>query len=398
LEAALQEARAANARLPVARADVLSSQAQAREARAQRWPTLSAEGDLRYAAPDSAFPDNGSEERLELFVRGPIYSGGALRAGIAVAEANVAGSAARFRVAEADLELEVRVRFSEVLAAQAEVSVQQGGVERLRRYLQTVRLRQIAGQGLEADLLKTQAQLATQQIAAADAELRLGEARYELNDLLGREPPAPLALAPLPAPTAPAETGDQEPWLAVPDLESAAADVAAADESVAIARAQRKPHLSFEVGGGFLGTADPRFPGDPLGQRVLRGFGFALMLSYDWTLFDFGAYRARLALAQLSLQKARDSRLVAYRGARLEWDRARLQLAGLYRQLQLFDEAVPRSTDAYLAAESLYRGGAGSALAVLDAFRAWVDAAVAASKALLAYRTAEARYLRWGGP
>ena len=398
LQAALEEAGAANARLPVARADLESSRARTREARGQRWPTVSVEGDLRYAAPSRAFPTNGSEERLELFVRGPIYGGGAIDARVAFAEANASGFAARYRVAEADLALEVRTRFSEVLEVQSEVSVQREAVQRLRSYLDVVRLRQLAGQGIEADRLKTEAELASRRIALGEDELRLGEASYEFNDLLGRDPSAPLTLAPLPEPIARVPPTEPQPWLVVPDLESALADLNAAGEAVRVTRAERKPHLSFELGGGLLGLVDPRYPGDPLEQRALRGFGFSAMLSYDWTLFDFGTYRAKLSQARLEAEKARAAQVVIYRGARLAWERAGLQLAGLFQQLRLYAEAVPKTKDAFLAEESLYRGGAGTALAVLDAYRAWVDTSVAAAMALFAYRTAEARYMRWGTP
>ncbi len=329
LQAALREARAANARLPVARMDVESGQARIREARAELWPALSGEGDLRYATPASAYPNNGSEERLELFARGPLYDGGALRAREAVASAAAAGFVARYQVAEADVDFEVRIRFSTVVEAAAAVSVENEAVDRLAKYLDDICLRQLGGQGLETDRLKTEAELATQRIAAADAELRLGQARYALNDVLGRDPRAPLSVAELPAPTMPPRPpSGQQPWRAVPDLAGAAADVSAADHGIAVARAERKPHLFYELGGGYLGVADARYPGDPFGQRALRGFGLSLMLSYDWTLFDFGAYRARLEQAQIALDRARDQQVVVYRGARLAAEGARLELPG----------------------------------------------------------------------
>ena len=399
LPAALREARAANARLPMAQADVQTGKARVREVHAELWPTLSGEGDLRYAAPASAYPDNGSEERLELFVRGPIYDGGALRARVAAAKANATGFAARYRVAAADVDLEVRVRFSAVLEAESEVAVQHEAVTQLARYLDELRLRQLAGEGLEVDRLRTEAQLATERVAAAAAQLRLGEARYALNDTLGREPSASLALADLPTPTAPpAQPSTRQPWRMVPDLAGAAADIAAAEHAIDVVRAERKPHLFFEVGGGYLGVADARYRGDPFGQRVLRGFGFSLMLSYDWTLLDFGVYGARLQQAHIRRERARDQRVVLSREVRLAWEGARLQLLGLFQQVQLYAEAVPKARDAFLAAQSLYRGGAGTALGVLDAHRRWVEAALAAARALRAYRVAEARHLRWSGP
>jgi outer membrane protein TolC len=54
--------------------------------------------------------------------------------------------------------------------------------------------------------------------------------------------------------------------------------------------------------------------------------------------------------------------------------------------------------DAYLDAESRYRGGAGMALEVLDAYSASVDAVVRLSDAISRYRIARALAVRWGRP
>ena len=58
-------------------------------------------------------------------------------------------------------------------------------------------------------------------------------------------------------------------------------------------------------------------------------------------------------------------------------------------------EAVPTARDTYLVAESLYRGGTGSSLDVLDAYRALLDAQIALAQATLQARVAEATLLRW---
>lgn len=66
--------------------------------------------------------------------------------------------------------------------------------------------------------------------------------------------------------------------------------------------------------------------------------------------------------------------------------------------MQIRSGNVPIAQDSYLRAESLYRGGAATALDVLDAFTQWLDASEAAAEATLGYREAAARLLRWGTP
>ena len=59
---------------------------------------------------------------------------------------------------------------------------------------------------------------------------------------------------------------------------------------------------------------------------------------------------------------------------------------------------MPVAEEAYLLAESSYRGGYASALDVLDAFDQWIQAGRSAAQAAFAYREAEARAIRWGTP
>ncbi len=86
------------------------------------------------------------------------------------------------------------------------------------------------------------------------------------------------------------------------------------------------------------------------------------------------------------------------RDARLRWQAAREDVERWYRQVQLREAAVPLARDAYVLAESLYRGGSGTALEVLDGFSALVAASQSYTDAVLSYRLAEATALRWGTP
>jgi outer membrane protein TolC len=73
-------------------------------------------------------------------------------------------------------------------------------------------------------------------------------------------------------------------------------------------------------------------------------------------------------------------------------------LANLYRQIEVLSRAVPDARDSYLEAESRYRGGAATALEVLDAYATSVDGAVRLAQAVGQYRLARAVQIRWGGP
>ena len=393
LQEALREARMANAMLPVARFDTVIARARIVEARGVLWPRLSAESDLHAGTPNRY---TGNDARLQVVADEDLYDGGGLRAGIKVAEAQARGTRARYRLAEKDLDFAVELRYSELLKTEEELTFRRAGIARLRTYLASVQARQAAGQGVADDVLKTQVRLSAATADLEDAARRLDLARFELNDLLGRAPDGPVELAPLPPPGPPPADSTGEPWATAPDVRSAEADVDAALSNVTVARAGRRPHLSFSADAGAL----PIFPGSEVGTGLNngQGWGMEFTFSLSWPVWDAGVYRARLDQARGGAERARQVATAVRREARLEWRRALAELGSRYREVQIRSGNVPIAQDSYLRAESLYRGGAATALDVLDAFTQWLDASEAAAEATLGYREAAARLLRWGTP
>jgi outer membrane protein TolC len=328
----------------------------------------------------------------------PLYDGGALRARIRARAAQLRAADARYRVAARDVALEVRARYAEAIATGDEISARRRGLERLRSYLSLVRQRMAAGQGLEADRLRTEVRLTGEEANLADAERRLAEAKLELNDLMGRDPSAPLELAPLPAPSPPYVAAD-EPWNRAPDLLAAEAASEAAAASVGEARAARLPHVALALDAGLFGPGLP-LPGDSssVPARLRDDLGASITLSFSWAFWDLGTYAAQIERARLEAKQAEDSVVVVRRQARLAWQRAETDLEALYRTLQARAQAVPTARDSYVLAESLYRGGAATSLEVLDAYAALVDAEIAEATAVQQYRVAQAQARRWGEP
>ena len=402
LEQALAEAAAHNARLPVAEMDVAASQQQEVAARGALLPRLSVESTLQVAPPDLSYGTGGAasfagEERLQIVGRETLYDGGALRAGVTGAESQVRSSRAAFRVAQKDLELDVRTRFSELLKAQEDLGSREQGLDRLRSYLATVRERQAAGEGLQADVIKTQARLASEQADAEEARRKLRQAQLQLNDLLGRDPGAPLVAASLPAPQPPPPQA--ESWQQVPDLAQVQADQAAAEANVGVARSGRRPHVDLLADAGLLGGGFANdVPSSSFGGRLRNDVGASLTVSISLPFLDFGIYQGQLGQAQARAEQARRRVVMQSREARLRWTAAQEDLVRWYRQVQFRQQALPLARDAYVVAESLYRGGSGTALEVLDAFSNLIAASQSYTDAVLSYRVAEATALRWGTP
>jgi outer membrane protein TolC len=407
LEEALAEAHAANASLPVSAFEVTIAQEKRNEARAERWLKVAIEGDFIYAPPSGYDPvvTNLGEFKLQAVGRQAIYDGGNRRAAVAKADAELASAAGRYRVEEKDLVLDVTSRYNELLGARQEVAARREGIGRLESYRSLLRSRQASGQAVAADVLKTEVRLASEQASVIEAEKKADDARLELNNLMGRDPPAPLEIAQLPVLAA--ETAEPVTSGEVPEVLSARADARAADAALAIARAQRRPHLDLSADVGFWGSDTSRLvpldlklanPDANFGDRIRRDAGYSVSLFFTWPVFDFGAIRARIAQADIALRQARQKVEVARRDARLKWEQARSTARALLREIDLLAKAAPAARDASLEAESRYRGGAATSLEVLDAYASAIDAVVRLTDATSRYRIARALLDRWGSP
>ena len=405
---ALTEARAANAKLPIPAFDVAIAREKLKEARAERWLKVAVEGAFIYAPPSGYDPvvTNAGEFKLQAVGRQPLYDGGARRAAVARAAAGVDSAAGRYRIEEKDLDLEVTSRFAESLAAQEEATARRSGISQLQSYRTNLKSRQASGQAVAADLFKTEVRLASEHANILEAERRAEEARITLTALMGRDPAQPPELAPLPAPdlSEPVPIAD---WESAPEVTAASADARAADAALAAARAERRPHLDLSADVGFWGSDTSRLvpadlkamdPNATLADRIRRDAGYSVSLVFSWPIFDFGAVRARVAQADLELKQARQKIVAARSNVRMNWERARAALKTLAREIDLLRASAPAARDAYLDAESRYRGGAGTALEVLDAYASSIDAAVRLSDALSRYRIARALAARWGRP
>lgn len=390
LDEALAQARRANAQLPVAQLAVQGADARVRQSRGRLYPTLALDGDLHGGTPQSYA---SSDALLQVLTQTPIYDGGELRAGLARSHAEADAFRAGYRVAVRQVDYAVRVAYAQILRAQATVAFRRRAIERLDAYLAVVQGRQAAGQGVGADVLRTQQRLATARADVGTATRQLHEGEMTLNDLLGRVPQAPLSLAPLPDPQRPARASG-EPWLAAPDIAQSEADVRASQADVTVARAGHKPHVALEAN---VGT-QPVLGSDVALLNNGTGSGAEVLLTFSMPFWDKGVYAGRIAEASAALGQAQQQKVVVQRTARLAWTQAASDITDLFGEYRARSAAAGVARDAYLQAESLYRGGQSTALAVLDAYDAWIQADQAQLNVVYDYRVAQASLDRWGTP
>jgi outer membrane protein TolC len=391
LDEALREAHQANARLPVAALAMDIARASVQEVQASRFPRLWLLGGVNAGGPLAYTTSQG---QIQLVAGDTLFSGGLRRANLAAARFRLEGAGAGFRIAEKDVDLEVTLFFAEFLRAEDAIALRQQGIDRLSSYLSQIQGRKAAGHPVGSDVLATQVRLGAELAALADAERALDEARLQLNDLLGREPDAPLSLAPLPPPALPGPPSET-PWATAPDVREAAANTAIAQAGVSATRSERQPQLEVSANVGAL----PVFGKDAgTGPNSGSGVGAAIFFSLSWALWDAGVYRARFSRARLQAEQARAFEAGVRRQVRLSYQLAIAQLTRLYAQVDAWSRNVPIARDAYLQAQSIYNGGSATALEVLEAYTSWINANEAYADAVFQYRQAEANSRRWGTP
>ncbi|MEO8901382.1 MAG: TolC family protein [Polyangiaceae bacterium] len=396
---ALSEARTANARLPVAATDVAIAREAVREAEARRWLQISIEGGVRYAPPMSYGVDVNSEN-LQAVLTQPLYAGGAIDSRIRASEEFLFSRAARYRAAEKDVELAVRTDFAQFAQLGASLAVRREGLARLDGYVTYLEQLHAAGRPVTYDLLKTRARQLSERGNVRGLERRLAEISLDLNDLLGRAPDRTLSIAPLAGPQPPpteAQSSSPRPWQRTPEVREAVSDVRAAAANVEVARAARRPSVNATLDAGLLGSGVPGAPSWARpADRLRNDAGVSAAVSLSWLVFDLGIVSSQIAQARLTRDQSAQSLVVAQRHARLEWTRARTVVAAAYDELQTRAQAVPIAHDAYLEAESIFRGGQGTVLDVLDSYSNWVAASDAYESTLFDYRSALAQLERWG--
>jgi outer membrane protein TolC len=133
-------------------------------------------------------------------------------------------------------------------------------------------------------------------------------------------------------------------------------------------------------------------------DRLWFNRGYSLSMVLSWSIWDRGALDSRIAAADLGLQQAQRAVEAERHDAWAKWAQARAAERRLYDQIVLLTRVAPEARDSYLEAESRYRGGAGTALEVLDSYALATEAAVKLNDVTARYRIAQAVAARWSAP
>jgi len=338
--------------------------------RAGLWPNPV----LSYTREETRGGPAGAKDDLALLTQTFDLSGKRGRRGEAAGR-QVEATRARGASARLALEVEVRVRFHELLAAEQRVAATAGALRRIETLATAVGRRQAAGDASGYDRGRLERERASIAARAAVEGAGLARARARLGGLLGGE-------------DAPAVTGDLVPAGPPPPLDRLTSRVASrpdlralseeAEAGSLVARAGARAWIpELTLSGGYKGSV----------VQDERLTGFAVGVSVPFPLFDRGqdealrgSGRARAARARLAL----------------ETDAASAEVRGLHAQASLLAEAANRfraealepSRRLITTADAAYRGGELGILELVDAHRGALDAELQALELDLTARRA----------
>lgn len=266
------------------------------------------------------------------------------------------------------------------------LAVNRESEELLQRYEALARTRYAQGFGLQADVVRMQAEYTRALSRRDDLERQRADAEATLAMLLGRpvalpgeglepaenvaaEAVEPAALPPVTAEAgALAETGRR----ARPEIRAAVRRVEGREHAVALARRARWP--DFTVGivwGALLGRRDPagRLMPPPENGKDVFSLTAGVNVPVFGQRYDAGVREAAESVAQAC---------AAYRGAVDEMERAvrstLSRIRSTERQLALFEDALlPQTEQALYSTEAAYSTGTAGVIDLLDGERRLLD-------------------------
>jgi outer membrane protein TolC len=376
--------RLAVARSPAARAagfDIDAALARLRAARAAYAPRLSAQAEYGRAAGFDEVITNGGSTAALLTLETSWLDGGLRDAQFAAAGARLRSATALAQQRHADVAFAVRAAYFTAVAANTEVTIQQGAQQTLRDYESLLQRQERLGLVTRNDVLR--ARLAADNTGAAEraAAAERDAALSELTTLTGAELTTASLAQSIASHFVPADTTAIETSPALIDAQAA---VDAARRETDAVRSELRAHLQLSASGGALGVVPERTFRDNGGGQFLVGFTLPL--------YDGGATAARVAAAAAvansaaaSLRESRQTMVTALARTRVDARRAEADLTA-------WQSAVPRAAENFELMRARYFGGGNvRLLEVLDALTQYVDAQLAVQRATFAGRLVAAK-------
>jgi outer membrane protein TolC len=376
-----------------------------RQARAAFLPKVTIPFDYIYTSPSlglargeprapSYIANNAiSEYQALLNVAGDIDLSGRLRATLARNRALLDAARAGTEVAQRALRQATVEAYYGLALASAQRRAAEQNLAAAQEFERITLLLLSGGEVASVDL--TRAQLQTNQ---REGELEQARALEEvtasaLRVFAGYEQARAIAAADLSTLTP--SPGEVERFTAEtikrrPEFAQFEAQERAAEQDILVARADRRPQLSYTLNSGF-DTDSLRPP------RLKEHTGVSAALNLSIPIFDWGASKSKERQARVRLQIARNERAQAERGFAQEFGAARVQALSASKRIRLASEGVRLAESNLNTSIARYRAGEAQIVEVTDAQTTLAAQRLAFFQALFDYQLALARLRQAAG-
>jgi outer membrane protein len=175
-----------------------------------------------------------------------------------------------------------------------------------------------------------------------------------------------------------------------PEFAQFEAERQAAEQEIRIARAERRPQLSYSINGGF-DTDSLRPP------HLKEHSGASAAFSLSFPIFDWGASKSREQQARLRAQVAESLRQQAMRGFAEQFYASRAQAVSAANRIRVMATGITQAENNLSASIARYRAGEAQIIEVTDAQTTLVSQRQALYQAIFDYQVALARLKQASG-
>ena len=377
LDSAIAFAYRYSPKLQGAQLNVEEAQLARREAELTPYPALKYNFGASYAPAGRNFGydvDVTNEGQLngQLSVQGTIYNGGAYRLRKEQADLDIAHAQTGLALTREDLRFEVTQAFLEDLRSRESITIEQESVSELERYRDLVDRLFHGGTSGYTDLLKTEVQLGTEQIALEKSVADEIAARFSLASLMGTPLDTGFTVAGTfdSVFTEPAYRPESYDSLVTLTIALAQNELDRARLDIALARAQAKPSVDANIDAGLLTSLQNLTA--PSGERN-PFWGASAGISVTGPILDWGLNKTQVEEKEVIVQILESELLQQKRELAAQLTQLLVLLRTARARLADVRANLVKARDSYELEKAKYASGGALASEVLDAQRAVLD-------------------------
>ena len=373
-----------------------------RQAKAALYPTISANPTVIFTSPSLANTNvNGTghpasflganaiaEYQGLVTAAGEIDTSGRLRATIRRNQALLEAAQSGTEVARRNLVAALNETYLNLGLASLK---KRAAEENLRVAVDFENLTKLLAEGGEIppiDAVRAEVQTAARRDELAQAELAEQQAADSLRVFIGYDYSRPVSVTDLlmdvPAPTEIEQLTTNNTGNVRPEIAQIEAQQQAAQEDIKIAKAERRPQLTYILDGGFI--SDSLLP-----KPIYKTLGVRATIGVTIPLFDFGISKSKETQARIQAESLEQTKLFTQRMLAQEFRAAELQARSARDRIRLIGESIKNAEKVVEVSLLRYRAGEAQITEVTDAQTQLINQRTALYQAIYDYQVALAR-------